>query len=141
MRIHTVSIWHKGIALAEKVLACIVIAGACMYAVGSVQAMWHMDWGNNEAFYQFIYRVLLIIIGLELARMLVTHSISAVLELLSFVIARKMLKPDLTSVDIILSVLAFVALAAARHYFMRGHSDHMCDCEQGQEKAHQHVHS
>jgi hypothetical protein len=34
----------------------------------------------------------------------------AVLELLAFVIARKMLKPDLTSIDIALSVAAFVAL-------------------------------
>jgi len=40
--------------------------------------------------------VLLLVIGLELVRMLVTHSLSAVLELLAFVIARKMLKPDLS---------------------------------------------
>lgn len=125
----TATLWHKSIAFVEKILALIVILGACGYAAGSIHALMGMDWTSNEAFYQFIYRVLLLIIGLELARMLVTHSISAVLELLSFVIARKMLKPDLTSIDIILSVLAFVALAAARHYFMSGHSDDMCDSE------------
>jgi sulfite exporter TauE/SafE len=119
----TMRIWHAFIINAEKILATIVILGVIVYALGSVLALIEMDWTQNEAFYEFIYRVLLIIIGLELARMLVTHSISAVLELLSFVIARKMLKPDLTSVDIILSVFAFVALAAARHYFMKGKND------------------
>jgi hypothetical protein len=113
------NLWHVLIMNAEKILAAVVIIGVFVYAVASIQSLATLDWTQNEAFYQFIYRVLLLIIGLELARMLVTHSISAVLELLSFVIARKMLKPDLTSFDIILSVLAFVALAAARHFFMR----------------------
>lgn len=121
----TMKVWHAIIISAEKILAAVVIVGVIFYAIGSVRALLEMDWTQNEVFYEFIYRVLLLIIGLELARMLVTHSISAVLELLSFVIARKMLKPDLTSVDIILSVFAFVALAAARHYFMRGGNDSM----------------
>lgn len=112
-------LWRAIISYAEKVLAGIVIVGVVWYAVGSGQALIGMDWAQSETFYEFIYRVLLLIIGLELARMLVTHSIAAVLELLSFVIARKMLKPDLSSTDIILSVLAFVALAGARYYFMR----------------------
>lgn len=118
MRPSSVQIWHTVIHVAEKILATVVIIGVLIYAVSSYHALAAMDWTSNEGFYQFIYRVLLLIIGLELARMLVTHSIAAVLELLSFVIARKMLKPDLTSVDIILSVLAFVALAGARRYFM-----------------------
>lgn len=115
--------WHTLIATCEKILAGIVILTVCVYAISSVSTFMGMDWTANESFYQFIYRVLLLIIGLELARMLVTHSISAVLELLSFVIARKMLKPDLSSLDIFLSVLAFVALTAARHFFIRSDKD------------------
>jgi hypothetical protein len=117
--------WHKIILACEKLLASVVILGVCVYAIASVPALAALDWSQNEAFYQFIYRVLLLIIGLELARMLLTHSIAAVLELLAFVIARKMLKPDLTSVDIILSVIAFVALAGARHYFMQNKDESM----------------
>lgn len=116
---NTIISWHSVIATCEKILAGIVILAVCIYAISSASALMGMDWAANESFYQFIYRVLLLIIGLELARMLVTHSISAVLELLSFVIARKMLKPDLSSLDIFLSVLAFVALTAARHFFIR----------------------
>ncbi len=47
-----------------------------------------------------------------------THDLGAILELLAFVIARKLLKPDLQALDILLSVLAFVALLAARRYFL-----------------------
>lgn len=123
MQRKNLNLWQIIIVSAEKILAGIVIFGVVVYAIASTQALTEMNWSQNETFYQFIYRVLLLIIGLELARMLVTHSISAVLELLSFVIARKMLKPDLTSVDIILSVFAFVALATARHYFMKTDND------------------
>lgn len=42
--------------------------------------------------------------------MLITHNMDAVLELLAFVIARKMLRPELSSMDIALSVLSFSAL-------------------------------
>ncbi|MBN2198953.1 MAG: hypothetical protein JW747_03805 [Candidatus Aminicenantes bacterium] len=62
--------------------------------------------------------ILLLVIGLEPVRMLVTRSSAAVLALPAFVIARKMLKPDLTAVDIILSILAFVALLVGRKRLM-----------------------
>jgi hypothetical protein len=41
------------------------------------------------------------------------------LELVAFVIARKLLKPDPTALDILLSVAAFVALLAARRFLPR----------------------
>jgi hypothetical protein len=58
--------------------------------------------------------VLLLVIGLELVRTLVTHDLRAILELLALVVARKMLKPDLAVMDIFLSVLAFVALFSGK---------------------------
>jgi hypothetical protein len=75
-----------------------------------------MDWRLTETFYELIYRVLLLVIGIELVRTLVTHELRAILELLAFVVARKMLKPDLAVLDILLSVLAFVALLAANRF-------------------------
>jgi hypothetical protein len=66
-----------------------------------------------------IYRVLILVIGVELICTLVTHDLGAVLELLAFVIARKLLKPDLTALDILLSVSAFVVLLIARRFFLR----------------------
>jgi hypothetical protein len=40
----------------------------------------------------------------------------AVLELLAFVVARKILKPELATIDILLGVAAFAGLAARRFF-------------------------
>ncbi len=102
----------------EKFLAIAVLVSVIVAALYGGIHLAGLDWTATETFYDLIYRMLLLVIGLELVRMLITHSLAAVLELLAFVIARKMLKPDLTSIDIILSVLAFVALLAGRKYLM-----------------------
>ncbi len=109
--------WKNTITIMEKFVALAVIVGVLAYALYSVAVMANMDWSVTTTYYELINRVLAVIIGLELVRMLVSHSIASVLELLAFVIARKMLKPDLDSVDVMAGVLAFVALMAARHYF------------------------
>ena len=109
--------WKNTITIMEKFVALAVIVGVLAYALYSVAVMADMDWSVTTTYYELINRVLAVIIGLELVRMLVSHSIASVLELLAFVIARKMLKPDLDSVDVMAGVLAFVALMAARHYF------------------------
>ena len=99
----------------ERLLALAVIVAVGVYGIGSGQVLASMDWRTSAAFYEMIYRVLLLAIGLELVRMLVVHDLIAVLELLAFVVARKMLKPDLVALDILLAVVAFVALLVARH--------------------------
>lgn len=118
------------IRIIEYVLAFTVLVGVVIASIGAVQTLATMDWTKTETFYELIYRVLLLVIGLELVRMLIAHSLSAVLELIAFVIARKMLKPDITSFDIALSVAAFVALIVARHAFVVGHED----CMQGRDE-------
>lgn len=111
----------------EYALALVVLAGVCVACWETIHVLMVMDWSQPETFYELIYRVLQLVIGLELVRMLIAHSLSAVLELIAFVIARKMLKPDVASLDIALSVGAFVALIAARHAFVRGGCE---DCMQ-----------
>jgi hypothetical protein len=90
-------------------LALVILGGVLVYGLRSTRTLAAMDWRLTETFYELIYRVLLLVIGVELVRTLVTHDLRAVLELLAFVVARKMLKPDLDVLDILLSVLAFVA--------------------------------
>ena len=63
----------------------------------------------------------------ELARTLLTHDLGAILELLAFVVARKTLKPDVDAFDIFLCALAFVALLAARYFFLRPEADSVPD--------------
>ena len=102
----------------ELFLALIVLGGVLVAAVYSALDLASMNWRQTATFDELISRVLLVVIGLELVRMLVVHNLRAILELLAFAIARKMLKPDITALDIALSILAFVALVAAAHYFL-----------------------
>ncbi len=102
----------------ERLLAFGILLGVVVFAFQSTIALTGMDWRSTEAFYELMYRVLLLVIGVELIRTLVTHDLMAVLELLAFVVARKMLKPELPTVDILLGVVAFVGLLAARRFLL-----------------------
>ena len=102
----------------ERLLAFGILLGTIVFVVHSTIALAGMDWRSTETFYELIYRTLLVVIGVELIRTLVTHDLMAVLELLAFVVARKMLKPDLSTLDILLGVGAFVGLLAARRFFV-----------------------
>jgi len=104
----------KTIELFEYSFAVVVLFAVVISIVASLTSFMQFDWGSNKAFYDFIYRVLLLVIGLELARLLITHNLQAVLELIAFVIARKTLKPDITSVDILFIAIAFFLLICSR---------------------------
>jgi len=106
-------------ATLERLLAWAILVGVAIFAVMSAAVLAGMDWRTTETFYELIYRVLLLVIGIELARTLLTHDLEAILELLAFVVARKTLKPDVTALDIVLSVVGFSALLGARAYFLR----------------------
>lgn len=106
----------KTIKVIERLLAVIVILGMVVYMAESVFLFVRADWMANDTFYELIYRTLLITIGLELSRMLTTHSFLAILELLAFVVARKMLKPDIETLEVFLGVLAFVAIVVTYKY-------------------------
>jgi len=106
----------------ERTLALAILGGVFVFALYSAPTLAAMDWRLTETFYELVYRVLLLVIGVELVRTLFTHDLRAILELLAFVVARKMLKPDLTVFDILLSVLAFVALLAANRFLFSSSS-------------------
>jgi len=111
--------WTKIVATSlERLLALLILAGIIVYSYESAIQMLAMDWGSIETFYDFIYRILLVVIAVELIRTLVTHNLTAVLELIAFVVARKMLKPEITSMDILLCAFGFVALLAASKFFL-----------------------
>ena len=103
----------------ESILACGIVAGILAYGIASASELVHMNWHDTATFYELIYRVLLMVIGIELVRTLLTHSLEAILELLAFVVARKTFKADVDAFDIFLCAVAFVALLGARHFFLR----------------------
>jgi hypothetical protein len=100
----------------ERLLAFGILLGGVAFAYESIGALFRMDWSTTETFDELIYRALLLVISVELIRTLVTHDLMAVLELLAFVVARKILKPELATIDILLGVAAFTGLLAARRF-------------------------
>lgn len=62
-------------------------------------------------------------IGLELVRTLISHELASLVNLLSFVIARRMLEPQTAFWEVPLGVAAFAALMATRRCLMNGVSE------------------
>lgn len=108
--------FHKVLRSFEYILAGAVIIALVFTFIFSVVELYKMNWLLTETFYEMIHRAMAIVIALEFIRMLITHKLNIVLELLAFVIARKMLLPGLTALDILLSIIAFVFLITARFY-------------------------
>lgn len=62
----------------------------------------------------------MITIGMELVRTLISHELASLVNLLSFVIARRMLEPQTPFWEVPLGVAAFAALMATRRYLLNG---------------------
>lgn len=69
---------------------------------------------------QIIENILLVAIAAELGLLLLFHRTSAAVEVIIFVIARKIVSPDLTALELLLSVAALAGLLVARFYFLPG---------------------
>lgn len=108
----------------EMALAGLVLVGVLAAAVSSLRELLGLDWTQAATFDRLMSRVLFIAIGLELARMLVVHSLRAILEMLAFAIARNMLLPDRTAIDIVLGAVGFAILLAAARYFLVTEKEH-----------------
>ncbi len=99
----------------ERILALLIFAALVLFLVSFAPVFVSADWADVELFQEMIHIILTVIIGLEAVRLLTTHSMDSVLELLSFVVARKALEPNAGSVDLILMVVAFTILISARY--------------------------
>lgn len=108
----------KAAAFLERALAIAIFLGLIIFCYQSAIEMVSWDWTSNETFYNFVYKILLVVIAVELIRTLVTHDLMAILELMAFVVARKMLNPEISSQEILLCSLAFVAMLVAYKYLL-----------------------
>lgn len=118
MNDHAIRITKLVATALERLLAFAILIGLLIYCYQSSIEMLSWDWSSNETFYQFVYKILLAVIAVELIRTLVTHDLMAILELIAFVVARKMLNPQITSQEILICSLAFVAMLIAYKYLL-----------------------
>ena len=69
---------------------------------------------------QIIENVLLIAIAAELGLLLLFHRTSAAVEVIIFVIARKIVVPDLSALELMFCVAALIGLLIVRFYYLPG---------------------
>ena len=69
---------------------------------------------------KIIQNVLLIAIAAELGLLLLFHRTSSAVEVIIFVIARKIVSPEISSLDLLLGVAALAGLLVVRFYYLPG---------------------
>lgn len=93
--------------ITEIVLALMVLFAVVYFSFNGVQTFLLKDWSSTPVMYEFISFILLILLGLEIIRLILVHSINVVMELMLLVIARKMLYPDIIPLDLLFCAMAF----------------------------------
>lgn len=69
---------------------------------------------------KIIQNVLLIAIAAELGLLMLFHRTSAAVEVIIFVIARKIVTPDISALELLLAVAALSGLLVVRFYYLPG---------------------
>lgn len=73
----------------------------------------------NEALAMFLSSCFNLIIGIELSKMLLKHSIATVIEVLVFAIARQMIVEHPTPIGTLISILGLTMLFVIRKYLFK----------------------
>ena len=102
-------------------LAILILVAAAIATfeiiIHDVPQLWHQT-NEYDALHQIIQDVLLVAIAAELALLLLFHRTSAAIEVLIFVIARKMVIAGISGLDRRAGVAALAALVVIRFYFI-----------------------
>lgn len=118
MRRH-VRFQRKALLALEYALAFAVLLGTVAFGVTSLMRAPSLDWSSAASFNGFLETVLVLAIGIELARLLLSYSLDTLVELMAFVIARKLLLLQHDFVGLILGIISLAILFGARHFFYR----------------------
>lgn len=104
----------------ERIIAFGLLIGVIAFFLATLRMALGLDWGAMPTLHEIGQRVLLMTIALELVRTLISHKLSSLVNLLSFVIARRTLEPTTAFWEVPLGVAAFAALMATRKYLFNG---------------------
>lgn len=102
---------------AEVVLAAVMFCGAVYFGINAFVTFLHRDWSTTATVYDFITHVLVLLLAFEVVRLILVHSIAVVMELLLLVVARKMLYPDITGLDIMFYTVAFAVMVGVYYLY------------------------
>lgn len=116
--------WIGGaIHLFLSILSVFILAAAAVASYDTAVTEFPLLFAHGEEYdvlQKIIQNILLIAIAAELGLLLLYHRTSAAVEVIIFVIARKIVSPEITSLDLLLSVAALAGLLVARFYYLPG---------------------
>ena len=105
------------------ILAVMVMVAACIallnIALHGFPQLWHAR-DEYQTLHQLLQNILLLAIAGELGLLLLFHRASAAVEVVMFVIARRLVATDVTAFDLLMGSIALSALLAVRFYFLPG---------------------
>lgn len=114
----------RGIHMFLVVLAIVILAAAVVATYETIVrdfAHFFTRPDEYDVLQQIISNVLLIAIAAELGLLLLFHRTTAAMEVIILVIARKIIAPEITALELFLSVLALAAMVIVRHYYLPAH--------------------
>ncbi len=113
---------RSAISLIEIIISIVIIIGVLAGMFSSLVQLPAMFNLTADRFYDefssFLGNVLLIVVGIELVRMLVTHTTRATLELVIYVIARKLLIYTETMMDMLLGTIALAIIFITMRFIL-----------------------
>jgi hypothetical protein len=108
-----------------SLLAMLIVAAAAIAAFDTVVRDFPKLWqatSEYNALQQIIENILLIAIAAELGLLLAFHRAAAAVEVVIFIIARKMVLPGIGALDVLLGSAALAGLIVVRFYYLGGKS-------------------
>jgi hypothetical protein len=111
----------NGVHLFLSLLAILILAAAAIATVEIVIRDFPQLWRQTneyDAMHLIIQNILLVAIAGELALLLLFHRSSAAIEVLIFVIARKMVTPGISGLELLLGTAALAGLIIVRFYYL-----------------------
>ena len=77
-----------------------------------------MDWTDPQTFIEVLRVILFWVIGIEFARLLLSYQTEIVIELMAFVVARKLLLVEDDMMSVTLGIVAIIVLFMVREYIV-----------------------
>ncbi len=111
----------NAIHLFLSVLALMILVAATVAAFDILARDFPKLWrqpNEYEVLHQIIQSILLVAIAAELALLLLFHRTGAAIEVVIFVIARKMVTPGITGLELLLGATALAGLIIVRFYYL-----------------------
>ena len=113
----------NGIHLFLSFLAIVIVIAAAIATVDILTRdfpqLWRQSGNEYDVLHRVIQNILLVAIAAELGLLLLFHRAGAAIEVIIFVVARKMVTPDISGVELLLGTASLVGLVIVRHYFIR----------------------